>query len=63
MHSLCNDEVQQNLYGALLLMKYGLKLSSMWLCQLHVDLPSYSFIEAPLATRIIPLLIIMESSM
>jgi hypothetical protein len=39
--------VQQNLYAAILRDSYGMKLSSMWLVQLHIDLPSYIFIPVP----------------
>jgi hypothetical protein len=39
--------VQQNLYATILRDNYGVKLSSMWLVQLHIDRPSYSFIPVP----------------
>ncbi len=39
--------VQQNLYATILLDNYGVKLSSMWLVQLHTDRPSYSLIPVP----------------
>ena len=46
-NSFSHYAVQQNLYAAILRDSYGVKLSSMWLVQLHIDLPSYSFIPVP----------------
>jgi hypothetical protein len=39
--------VQQNLYAAILQRRYGLKLASVWLCQLHPDIEGYRFLEVP----------------
>ncbi len=46
-NSFCHYAVQQNLYAAILRDCYGLTLGSMWLVQLHSDLPSYRFIPVP----------------
>jgi hypothetical protein len=46
-NSFCHYAVQQNLYAAILRDCYGVTLGSMWLVQLHVDLPSYRFIPVP----------------
>ena len=44
----CNHYfVQQNLYAVLLERRYGIRLSSMWLVQIHPALESYMVIEVP----------------
>ena len=48
LDNACNHYfVQQNLYAVLLERRYGIRLSSMWLVQIHPALESYIVIEVP----------------
>ena len=48
LDNACNHYfVQQNLYGVILERRYGMRLDSMWLCQIHPRYESYRVIEVP----------------
>ena len=48
LDNACNHYfVQQNLYAVILERRYGIHLSSMWLCHIHPTYESYRMIRVP----------------
>ena len=48
LDNTCNHYfLQQNLYAVILLRRYGIKLTSMWLCHIHPSFETYRMIRVP----------------